>query len=62
MLNTDGAKDDVDGASTSPRTLSDNPWPAIRQAVHAYAKDPSDENALAVEASMLLLKRQRDAA
>ncbi len=37
-----------------------NPWPVIRQAVHAYARDPSEENALAVEISMRHLRQQRD--
>ena len=62
MPDADAAKGDGELTSSMPlRTLTNNPWPTIRQAVHAYAKCPSDENALAVEASMLLLKRQRDA-
>ena len=46
-------------SSFSTGDLRPDPWPAIRQAVHAYARDPSEENALAVEVSMRLLQQQR---
>ena len=61
----DAAEHEADGELKSSNlfcTSDTNLWPAIREAVHAYAKEPSDENALAVEANMLLLRQQRDAA
>jgi len=54
----------IDELTTSPPTgdRQVDPWPAIRQAVHVYARDPTEKNALAVEVSLRFLRRQRDLA
>ena len=52
---TNAAKDGVDDMAARHRSR-------MKQAVHAYARDPTDENADAVEKSLRALRRHRDVA
>ena len=52
---TNAAKDGIDELASHHRSR-------LKQAVHAYAREPTDENADMVEESLRTLRRHRDAA
>lgn len=57
---TENSNNDELTTSPSSGERQVNPWPAIRRAVHAYARHPTEEHMLAVGISMRHLRQQRD--